>query len=98
MRSSQFERLERYQTILIESLALFVRYTFSVATTVPEAHQEAARAQGKARFAQYIEQLARHLQRGGSLVKEVHDELYPPENRFHGFPEKSSTPSASERA
>ncbi len=63
--------LERDQTILIETLALFIRYHLSVTTPVPEAHQEAARAQGRARFQQFIEQLARHLQRGGSLVKDV---------------------------
>ena len=46
----QFERLERDQNIEIETLALFVRYFLTVSTPVPEAHQEAARAQGKARF------------------------------------------------
>ncbi|WP_309245826.1 P-type conjugative transfer protein TrbG [Burkholderia pseudomallei] len=43
----QFERLERDQNIEIETLALFVRYFLTVSTPVPEAHQEAARAQGK---------------------------------------------------
>lgn len=46
--SRQFERLERDQNIEIETLALFVRYFLTVSTPVPEAHQEAARAQGKA--------------------------------------------------
>ena len=42
----QFERLERDQTILIETMALFVRYYLSVTTPIPEAHQDAARAKG----------------------------------------------------
>ncbi|AXN27641.1 ribbon-helix-helix protein, CopG family [Pseudomonas aeruginosa] len=73
----QFERLERDQNIEIETLALFVRYYLTVSTPVPEAHQEAARAQGKARFEQFVEQLGRHLMRGRSLVRDVVEELNP---------------------
>lgn len=75
--SRQFERLERDQAIEIETLALFVRYFLTVSTPVPEAHQEAAKAQGKARFEQFVEQLGRHLFRGRSLVRDVLEELYP---------------------
>ena len=75
--SRQFERLERDQNIQIETLALFVRYFLTVSTPVPEAHQEAAKVQGKARFEQFIEQLGRHLLRGRSLVKEVYEESQP---------------------
>lgn len=75
--SRQVERLERDQNIQIETLALFVRYFLTVSTPVPEAHQEAAKAQGKARFEQFIEQLGRHLLRGRSLVKDVVEEIQP---------------------
>ena len=75
--SRQFEPLERDQNIQIETLALFVRYFLTVSTPVPEAHQEAAKAQGKARFEQFIEQLGRHLLRGRSLVKDVVEEIQP---------------------
>lgn len=75
--SRQFERLERDQNIQIETLALFVRYFLTVSTPVPEAHQEAAKAQGKARFEQFIEQLGRHLLRGRSLVKDVVEKIQP---------------------
>jgi hypothetical protein len=75
--SRQFERLERDQNILIETMALYVRYYLTVNTPVPEAHQEAAKAQGKARFEQFVEQLGRHLLRGRSLVREVYEEIQP---------------------
>jgi hypothetical protein len=75
--SRQFDRLERDQNILIETVALYVRYYLTVSLPVPEGHQEAARAQGRARYAQFVEQLARHLQRGRSLVREVHEDLVP---------------------
>jgi len=80
--SRQFERLERDQNILIETLALYVRYYLTVSTPVPEAHQEAAKAQGKARFEQFIEQLGRHVLRGRSLVKEVYEEIQPNATRL----------------
>lgn len=75
--SRQFDRLERDQAILIETLALYVRYYLTVSIPVPEAQQDAARAQGRARYAQFIEQLARQIQRGRSLVREVNEELEP---------------------
>ncbi|WCM85494.1 CopG family transcriptional regulator [Acidovorax sp. NCPPB 3859] len=75
--SRQLERLERDQAVLIETLALYVRYYLTVTTPLPEAHQEAARAQGRARFEQFVEQLARHLLRGRSLVRDVVGEMQP---------------------
>jgi hypothetical protein len=83
---NQFERVSRDQTILTETLALFIRYQLSVTAPIPAVHQEAARAQGRARFQQFIEQLARHLQRGGSLVKELSEEICPTESEFFGEP------------
>lgn len=73
--SRQFEKLERDQVILIEALALYVRYFLTVSTPVPEAHQQAARAQGRARYTQFIEQLGRHLMRGHSLVETVGEQI-----------------------
>jgi hypothetical protein len=87
--SRQFEKLERDQTILIETLALYVRYFLTVSTPVPEAHQEAARAQGKARYTQFIEQLGRHLMRGHSLVKDVYEEI---ESGADGFVDGAQAP------
>ena len=94
--TAQFERLGRDQTILIETIALFIRYQLSVASPVPEAHQDAARAQGRVRFQQFIEQLARHLQRGNSLVKDLSEEICPTEDQFHG--EAAGTDGASNQA
>ncbi|MEJ1962237.1 MAG: CopG family transcriptional regulator [Gammaproteobacteria bacterium] len=76
-----FERLERDQTILIETLALFIRHELAVTTPVADAYQDAARVQGRARFEQFTEQLVRHLLRGGSLVKDVWTEIAPEARR-----------------
>jgi hypothetical protein len=88
--SRQFDRLERDQSILIETVALYVRYYLTVSIPVPEGHQDAARAQGRARYAQFIEQLARHLQRGRSLVREVHEEIEPADAAPEPTPESGS--------
>ena len=81
--SRQFDRLERDQNILIETVAHYVRYFLTVSIPVPEGQQEAARAQGRARYVQFIEQLGRHLQRGRSLVREVHEEIEPEATPAH---------------
>jgi predicted transcriptional regulator len=85
--SDQFGKLERDQNILIETVALYVRYFLTVSTPVPEAHQDAARAQGRVRFEQFISQLGRHLLKGRSLVKEVQEEIVPDHGQFFGIPE-----------
>ncbi len=85
--SRHLDKLERDQNILIETLALYVRYFLTVSTPVPEAHQDAARAQGRARFAQFVEQLGRHLLRGRSLVKDVIDEIEPDQRQFYMAPD-----------
>jgi predicted transcriptional regulator len=77
--SRQFDRLERDQNVLIETTALYIRYFLTVSLPVPEGQHEASRAQGRARYAQFIEQLARHIQRGRSLVREVHEDVAPTE-------------------
>jgi hypothetical protein len=82
--SRQFDRLERDQNVLIETVALYVRIFLTVSLPVPEGQQEAARAQGRARFAQFIEQLGRHLQRGRSLVREIHEDIEPALREPHG--------------
>jgi hypothetical protein len=79
--SRHLEQVERDQTILLETVALWIRHQLAVTASVPEALQDAARAQGRARFADFLNQLARHLQRGGSLVREVWQEIDPPPSR-----------------
>jgi len=95
--SRQFDRLERDQNILIETMALYVRYFLTVSLPIPEGQQDAARAQGRARYKQFIDQLARHLQRGRSLVREVHDEVFPESSGSFadGDPHEPSQPESA---
>ena len=96
--SRQLDKLERDQNILIETLALYVRYFLTVSTPVPEAHQEAARAQGRVRFEQFVEQLGRHLLRGRSLVKDVIEEIQPDPSQFFGQQENVRAAAPADEA
>lgn len=91
----QFERLERDQTILVETLAMFIRHQLAVAAPIPEAHVEAARALGRSRFEQFIEQLALHLQRG-RRVRDAIDELVPAEDAFATLPAEEDACASAE--
>lgn len=71
--SRQLGLLQRDQTILTETLVLFIRHSLALALPVPQSQQEAVRAQGRLRYAQFFDQLVRHLQRGRSLAREVED-------------------------
>lgn len=61
--SLQLGRIERDGQVLLESLALFIRYQLNVTAPLPEA-DAAARAVGRDRFQAFIEQVARQLARG----------------------------------
>ena len=71
--SRQLGLLQRDQTILTETMVLFIRHSLALALPVPQSQQEAVRAQGRLRYAQFFDQLVRHLQRGRSLAREVED-------------------------
>lgn len=64
-------RLERNQEILLETLALYVRWQLTVTAPLPESEQAAARAAGEARFQTFIEQLSRRLAAGRGLGREL---------------------------
>lgn len=90
--SRQFERLERDQNILIETVALYVRYYLTVSAPVPEAHQEAARAQGRLRFTQFVEQLGRRWQKGRRLIDDIEREGQAFETADHAMTASGDRP------
>lgn len=56
-------RVERNQKILLESLALFVRYQLTVTAPLPEADR-AGQALGRERFQRFVDQVGRQLASG----------------------------------
>jgi len=58
--SDQLDRIERDGQVLLESLALFVRYQLTVSAPLPEP-DKAARAVGQERFQKFIDQVGRQI-------------------------------------
>ncbi len=69
------ERFERDQEIAGEALALFIRFWLSAIPPVRDDLREAAMAQGKERYAGFVETLARRLAKGSTLAKELSRDL-----------------------
>lgn len=80
----QLTKLEQDHNVAIETLALFIRHFLSLTPVGPEALQPAAWAQGRARFGHFVQQLAKQVQAGRSLVRELHEEIYPTREDFFG--------------
>lgn len=59
-QSRQLERVERDLRVVLESLALFVRYQLTVSASLPEPDR-AARAVGRERFQKFIDQVGRRM-------------------------------------
>lgn len=65
--STQLGRLERDQQIMMESLALFVRYQLTINAPLPEP-DKAAQAVGRDRFQAFINQVGRHIAGGARTL------------------------------
>ncbi|MEO1304138.1 MAG: CopG family transcriptional regulator [Pseudomonadota bacterium] len=78
----QFDRLERNDTVLGETLALFIRYFLMVTPQLPANQLDAARAKGDQQFDQFLEQLGRDLQSGKRLLQRAVDDVIADETSF----------------
>jgi predicted transcriptional regulator len=96
--SRQLDRLERDQTIVSESLALFVRYYLTITPPLPGGEQDAARALGKERFEFFVAQLGRRLAGGKSMIRDVLEEIAPSESDFFTEAEIDALRSAKDGA
>lgn len=69
--TSQMGRMERDLQILLETLALFIRYEFTVTPPLPEADQAAARAVAQDRYQAFIEQVGRRIAGGRTVGRDL---------------------------
>lgn len=65
--SAQLNRIERDGQVLLESLALFVRYQLTVTAPLPEP-DPSARAVGRDRFQAFVDQVGRQIADGGRTL------------------------------
>jgi predicted transcriptional regulator len=71
--NEQLRRVERDQSVMIESFALFVRYQLGVTPQLPASEQAAAQALGRDRFQQFVEQVGRRMAGDKRIAQEVAD-------------------------
>jgi predicted transcriptional regulator len=64
-------RLERDQQVVLETLALFIRFELTVTAPLPDGDQLAAKALGTERFNSFVDQVGRRIAGGKSLTRDV---------------------------
>lgn len=69
--SKALDRLDRNQSVGVETLALFIRYFLTITPPLPETDQAAAHAIGRERFEVFAAQVGRRLALDQSLLSEV---------------------------
>lgn len=69
--NSQFNRMERDQRVILESLALFIRYQLTVSNPVPESQLAAMQALGNDRFQTFIDEVGRRIAKGKGIGAEI---------------------------
>jgi hypothetical protein len=69
------ERLERNDGIILETIALFIRFWLTSTPALPEQSSPAARAKGAERYDRFVDALGRRLSSGSTVLKEVSIEL-----------------------
>ncbi|MBW5439244.1 CopG family transcriptional regulator [Bradyrhizobium canariense] len=73
------ERLERNDSITLETIALFIRFWLTSTPALPEHSTPAARAKGAERYDRFVEALGRRLASGATVLKEVSIDMHASE-------------------
>lgn len=69
--SHALERMDRNQSIAVETLALFIRYFLTITPPLAQDDQAHAHALGKERFEVFVAQVGRRLAQNKNLLSEV---------------------------
>jgi hypothetical protein len=69
--AKQFASYERNQSVVLETLALFIRYYLTVTAPMPKSEQDASRLIGNQRFEAFVAQVGKRLASGTSTMNEA---------------------------
>lgn len=69
--TNQLGRMERDIQILLESLALFIRYSFTITAPLPQSQEAAARAVAQDRYQAFVDQVGRRIAGGHTLSRDL---------------------------
>jgi predicted transcriptional regulator len=67
----QADRLERHLGVSVEAMALFIRYWLTVTPSIPQDLQAVVQADGRDRFAAFLEMLGQRLATGTKVFQEI---------------------------
>jgi hypothetical protein len=81
--AKQFASLERKQFVVLESLALFIRYYLTVTAPMAKPEQDASRLVGNQRFEAFVSQVGKRLAGGTSTMSEAMDKASAQEPNLH---------------
>lgn len=81
--AKQFASYERNQFVVLESLALFIRYYLTVTAPTPKAEQDASRLMGNQRFEAFVAQVGKRLAGGTSTMSQAMDKATVQEPNLH---------------
>jgi hypothetical protein len=77
--SRQSARIERDLRITADTLALFIRFWLTITPPLAAEDRAMAQAKGRERFEGFVETLAQHLQAGHNFLREIPDDVTPPD-------------------
>ena len=69
--NGQLNRMERDQRVILESLALFIRYQLTISNQIPESQLAAMQALGNERFQTFIDEVGRRIAKGKGIGAEI---------------------------
>lgn len=105
--SNAMERMDRNQSIAVETLALFIRYFLTITPPLAQDDQAHAHALGKERFEVFVAQVGRRLAQDKNLLSEVLETIadtrpdlfaVDPNQAANAKPEAQFAPSVAEEA
>jgi hypothetical protein len=77
----QLAELARNQDILLESLALFIRYYLTITVALPKSDQEPAKLIGNQRFEMFLAQLGKRMVSGARLSQDLMERVLAPQQK-----------------
>jgi hypothetical protein len=100
--SKQITRLDRNDSVILETLGLFVRYYLIITPPLPKSEQDPARSMGNQRFEFFVTQIGKRLAAGQSLVRDVMElvstndpDLFAHDLEETGFQNGAASPSTT---
>jgi hypothetical protein len=81
--AKQFASYDRNQSVVLETLALFIRYYLTVTAPMPKSEQDASRLVGNQRFEAFVAQVGKRLASGTSTMNEAMERDSAQESAVH---------------